>query len=373
MASDTNIKIIWDQGTAYDYLSSLHVLHFPDEFGLRGAWAAGVRSRLPADSREFLEAVVGNMNTPLAWIYSLPDPKDAATVLLALKRIPVRERLGVLKLSPVDSAEVKALLGAVTEKGNWDQDDLDQLMRLWRNAGSAHRVIPGPVKEKRAAKVLDMYADPECFGEVYLDSLDTYYQVFFSEEEKRIAPKLTQALERARAVAAEDGDTTYLEVIKSRLGVEMLDQVETVVLAPSYWCSPAHQHSGGHTEMVLLFSARPKEESLVPGEIVPEDLLLRLKAMTDPTRMRILRYLIQEQLTPAELARRLRLRAPTVTHHLHTLKASGMVEFVKKGKNEHLYYAKMDSIKETYVLLKDFLEEDVTKAVGFDFFDNELI
>ena len=111
----------------------------------------------------------------------------------------------------------------------------------------------------------------------------------------------------------------------------------------------------------------------MPGEIVPEDLLLRLKAMTDPTRMRILRYLIQEQLTPAELARRLRLRAPTVTHHLHTLKASGMVKFVKKGKNEHLYYAKMDSIKETYVLLKDFLEQDVSVVEGFDFFDNELI
>jgi DNA-binding transcriptional ArsR family regulator len=260
----------------------------------------------------------------------------------------------------------------VMEKGNWDQDDLDQLMRFWRNAGSAHQVIPGPVKEKRAAKVLDLYADPVYFGEVYLDSLNSYYQVFFSEEERRIGPKLAQALERAKLVAAEEGEDAYLKAIKSRLGVQILDQVETVVLAPSYWCSPAHQHSGGHTE-VVLFGARPKEESLVPGEIVPEDLLKRLKAMTDPTRMRILRYLIQEQLTPAELARRLRLRAPTVTHHLHTLKASGMVRFVKKGKNVHLYYAKMDSIKETYKLLNEFLEQDVTVVEGFDFFDNELI
>ncbi len=126
-------------------------------------------------------------------------------------------------------------------------------------------------------------------------------------------------------------------------------------------------------QMVMLFGARPKEESLVPGEVVPEDLMLRLKAMTDPTRMRILRYLLQEQLTPAELARRLRLRAPTVTHHLHTLKASGMVKFVKKGKNEHLYFAKMDSIRETYALLKDFLEQDVSVVESFDFLDNELL
>jgi DNA-binding transcriptional ArsR family regulator len=85
-----------------------------------------------------------------------------------------------------------------------------------------------------------------------------------------------------------------------------------------------------------------------------------------------LRYLLQEQLTPAELARRLRLRAPTVTHHLHTLKSAGMVHFVRKGKNEHLYYAKMESVKELYVMLKDFLEQDVNLVEGFDLFNNEL-
>ena len=62
MATKQPIKVFWDQGTAYDFLTSLYVLHFPDEFGLRGAWAAGVRSRLPNEAREFLEKIVGNFN-----------------------------------------------------------------------------------------------------------------------------------------------------------------------------------------------------------------------------------------------------------------------------------------------------------------------
>jgi hypothetical protein len=49
-----------------------------------------------------------------------------------------------------------------------------------------------------------------------------------------------------------------------------------------------------------------------------------------------------------------------------------MVQFAKKGKNEHLYYAKMESIKSTYTLLKDFLEQDVSIVEGFDLFDNDL-
>jgi DNA-binding transcriptional ArsR family regulator len=373
MKLNPNIKLQWDHGTAYDFLSSLYVLHFPDEFGLRGAWAAGVRSRLPNEAREFLEIVIGNFNIPLDWISSLSEPKDAATALLALKRIPHGEWLDELRLSPVDSEECLALLQQTSQSGSWNQETVEELIWTWRHASSEKRVIPGPVTEKRAAGVLELYADPGKFGRYYLDGLETYYKVFFSEEEKRILPKLEQALEKNRKLIAETGTETYLNAALEQAGITAPTGVEEIVLAPSYWCTKNFELSADSKKLVLLFGARPKEESLVPGEVVPEDLLRRLKAMTDPTRMRILRYLLQEQLTPAELARRLRLRAPTVTHHLHTLKASGMVQFVKKGKNEHLYFAKMDSIRETYALLKDFLEQDVSVVESFDFLDNDFL
>lgn len=373
MTLTPNTKIIWEHGTAYDFLTSLHVLHFPDEFGLRGAWAAGVRSRLPGEARDFLEGVVSNHNSPLEWIHGLPEPRDASTVLVSLKRLPAKERLEALRLSPLDTAECHALLADVRQAGRWQTAELDALVRLWRNAAPGSRVVPGPVSEERARKVLDLHADPESFGQRYLPALESYYQVFFSEEEKRIAPKLEQALSKAEKAAA--GETAYLQAIVEQAGLKLMpaETAAESVAAPSYWCGPVAAFNPTAKRLVILFPARSNDESLVPGEIVPEELLARLKAMTDPTRMRILRYLLQEQLTPAELARRLRLRAPTVTHHLHTLKASGMVQFVKKGKNEHLYYAKMDSIKETYVLLKDFLEQDVKVVENLGFFDSELL
>ncbi|NJN55024.1 MAG: ArsR family transcriptional regulator, partial [Anaerolineae bacterium] len=40
---------------------------------------------------------------------------------------------------------------------------------------------------------------------------------------------------------------------------------------------------------------------------------------------RILKYLSEEPLTPAELARRLRLRPPTVIHHLDALRLARLV------------------------------------------------
>ena len=46
------LKISWDMGTAYDFFASLKVLHYPAKFGVRGAWAAGVRSRLSQNDRD---------------------------------------------------------------------------------------------------------------------------------------------------------------------------------------------------------------------------------------------------------------------------------------------------------------------------------
>ena len=51
----TSPRLLWDWGTAYDLFISLEVLHEPDKFGVRGAWAAGVRARLPDEGREALE------------------------------------------------------------------------------------------------------------------------------------------------------------------------------------------------------------------------------------------------------------------------------------------------------------------------------
>jgi DNA-binding transcriptional ArsR family regulator len=363
------MEITWDIGTGYDFLASLEVLHFPDAYELRGAWAAGVRSRLPNESREFLEKVIGNFRPPLNWLYNLSEPKDAASVLLALKRIPAEERLFALRLCPVDAPEMLNLLQAVSARGSWDQDTQDEVLRLWRANWDHEELISGPVTTKRVATILNFYEDPKDFGQRYLESLQYYYEVFFSEEEKRIGNKLQHAIQKTKKLA--EGKTP--EQIVADLTDEIRESFEKFVLVPSYWHSPGSIHSCIAADTALiLFGARPPEESLVPGEIVPDDLLHRMKAMTDPTRLRILRYLLQEQLTPAELARRLRLRAPTVTHHLHTLKKAGMVHYVKKGKNEHLYYAKMESIKETYGFLKDFLEQDVNVVEGLDLFDSAL-
>jgi DNA-binding transcriptional ArsR family regulator len=366
---DAVIKIHWDKGTGYDFFASLVVLHFPAKFGLRGAWAAGVRSRLSPEEREFFESLHGLFFEPYEWVHSLPEPKDVATVLYALKQIPPAQRLFELRLSPAYEQEFNGRLHEVQERGTWREEDRDYLFSWITKLEGKGAYTP-----KKIEKLLDLYANAEEFGEAYLTAYRSYFEVFFAEEEKRIAPKLEVALENAQKLSGELTFLDLLEELSRGLKYEELPGIKEMILIPTYWLSPLVTTTiTSEGSLMMLFAARPPGESLVPGEIVPEDLLQILKALADPTRLRILRYLMQEQLTPAELSRRLRLRAPTLTHHLHILRLAGLVRFVMRGKSEHLYFARMESVKSTYVILKDFLEQDVVEVEGVDLLDRDRV
>ena len=57
------------------------------------------------------------------------------------------------------------------------------------------------------------------------------------------------------------------------------------------------------------------------------------KALADPTRRRILELLKSGDLTAGELARNFDVSKPTLSHHLTTLKAAGLVTDERHGQN----------------------------------------
>jgi DNA-binding transcriptional ArsR family regulator len=86
-----------------------------------------------------------------------------------------------------------------------------------------------------------------------------------------------------------------------------------------------------------------------------------MKAMSDPTRLRILHILSHEALIPAELARRLRLRDQTVTHHLQILRLAGLVQIdlgSGEGKYKETHATRSEAIAAAYATLQQFLEKE---------------
>jgi DNA-binding transcriptional ArsR family regulator len=150
-----------------------------------------------------------------------------------------------------------------------------------------------------------------------------------------------------------------VEHLSQGLEIQEVSEQEQVILAPSFWGTPFSFFGYPQPKCLLItFGARPADASLIPGEAVPDRLLQTLKALADPTRLRILYYLAQERLTPTELARRLRLRPPTVIHHLNALRLAGLVEITLHAEGERGYALRREALNDVLSLLVEFLTPD---------------
>lgn len=349
----TTPQLVWDIGTAYDFFVSLYTLHHPKDFAIRGAWAVGVRSRLPNAEREFLQEVTQFIHWPIDWVYdAVPAPKNGSAVLEALSDMPPAARL--LALMPLDpEEEYDQVLQEIYNTGRWDSPQETKLHTLL----SQHQQKRGEKYQKKdLAPMLNWWADAENFGHNYLKATQAYYELFFAEDELRLQSALHEALHQAQELAQHLSIPDLLEELSQGVHFEEPPQVEKLVLAPSFWGSPLLFYGRKMKErQLLLFGARPVSASIVPGDFVPDALFNGLKALADPTRLRILRYLIVEPLTPTELSRRLRLRAPTVVHHLRTLRLARLVNLTLTPDGQR-YQARRETIGELYTTLNSFLD-----------------
>ena len=356
VTKDSQPALQWDKGTAYDLFISLDVIHNPEHYALRPSWAAGVRSRLSQDSRQTFENV---LNAPcginMDWIHGLPEPKNASTAIWSVRATPVEERVKKL-ICPVSySQELEDILTDVSRKGNWDESDFEDLKQTYRQVYRSHKGKKAPGKDN-LIKILDIWADTIGYGEKYLEALEDYFSVFYAEEEKHITHFLNDGLQHAMDLSTQLSLKNLLENLTQGLQFEDIDKLKELILAPSFWSTPlAYIDTISDTKTIIVFGVRPASESLIPGETIPDALLRGLKAVSDPTRLRILHYLTQKPSTPADLSRKLRLRPPTVTHHLKALRLAGLVQHSIGSKDEGKYSTREESLEEFCHLMKSFI------------------
>jgi DNA-binding transcriptional ArsR family regulator len=345
-------QLLWDCGTEYELFTSLVVLHRPVVFGVRPAWAAGVRSRLPQGPRSFLEKSFSFLDVPLAWLYDLPQSKDAASSIEELSRLPAADRLAALQFNANTPPEMITTCRAIASKGTWDLDDREILQ------ANFHRGAEPP-----KASVLDAlcraWSDPLAFGENIVSALQTYYEVFFHEEESRLSRALQTSLQDAQHLSQELPLRKLMDELSHGIQFEEMEHLEAIILIPSEWVGPLIIYSRPDTtRMIVQFGNRQANNALAPADEVPVSLTHALKALGDPTRLLILRYLNHEPLTPNQIAERLRLRPPTVIHHLNILRLAGLVRITFLSNGERRYAARQETVADTITEINQFLKED---------------
>jgi len=345
-------RLNWDLSTAYDLFISQIAIYEPDRVGLRASWAAGVRSRLPVEDRQVLENFWQLYFLPLHFVFNAPAPKDTAAVLSYLEKMPAEKRLEALTLRYETPAEIQELFCGTTSRKKWTAAEKELISSYF---AQNHRNLTSTMLDQ----VYNNWAQREQFGHQFLHALKTFAESFFFEEEHRILPALRQGLSHAQMRAGTLPLTAMLEELSSGVRWAEVAASQKLYLAPSFWGAPfLFTEALNSSTILVIFGARPDDMALIPGDIVPDNLLRGLKALAEPTRLRILRTLAHTPQTAAHLSHILRLRPPTVTHHLLELRMAGMVHVIISSEGERFYATRFEGFESTQDLLNRFVNEE---------------
>jgi DNA-binding transcriptional ArsR family regulator len=250
------------------------------------------------------------------------------------------------------ASELIEVFKGITLRQSWSPAELEVIRTLLQRKG---KFLFKPHELPNLCNALAHAAE---FGEAFCDALKTYHEVFFAEEEQRLGAALAAGLAEAQQLSGGHDLDDLLTTLSRGVHFSDLNHMERVIVAPSYWANPLvfYRHIQPD-QALLLFGSRPEGLGVSAGESAPSHLVFVLKAVADSSRLVILRALTEGPQTPGQLARRLRLRPPTVIHHLNTLRLAGLVEITLQSETERAYTLHRAALAKTMDILSDYLGE----------------
>ncbi len=346
----------WDWGTAYDLLLSVQTILRPKQYGVPAPWAAGVRKRLSVQSQADLKTLFSQpfgvmAYTPLHLVLEMDQPKDARRFLDYVEAIPDQDFTRRLLLPLSDEG-----LDEIMDRTASGQEMSDAEVEECRHIVARLRLLPTPstVEVRRLFREM---ADSATTKRRWLSLMREYYSAFFAEEEKREKGALEKMLEDAQALSRTASLPDMIERLSNGFTISPDIDLNRLVMAPSVWCHPfVVTFQPTEREMVLVWGARPPGYKLVPGESVPDEAMLVLRALGDPTRLRLLRLIAAEPRSLQALAHDLKLSLPTVSHHIRELRVSGLIRLeVGGGGRESKYTVRWPSAQKAFDQLEEFV------------------
>lgn len=307
-----------DASVCYDFVVSLRALHNPRTFTRSRRWTSEQLERLGDEHTQAARFLFQGFDTALGYgairlVKHLPAGSGPRDLIDAVAGLPAAD-LAMLMLDDGEADEqrlaaYREVLGGGSAKAADAARAVDGLLPGW--AARCRRVLREP------AAVQDELAGV----------LGTYLDRVFAAQVDDLVVLLDEAAGAARAMLDVVPAPTVIEQLTGgyTLGEDL--DLHTVTLAPSVFAHPymsARVDPAAHEALVVYGVPSAFFDGYDPVPI-RQDLVTALKAMSDPNRLALLRMLAERPMYAAELAAQLRLGQPTVHHHVHRLRAAGLV------------------------------------------------
>jgi DNA-binding transcriptional ArsR family regulator len=282
MRIDQNLSVAVDWAPAYELvLSLICFVTFPKHhlLELGESWVSEVRQRLPDDLAPRL--MRKNATSAL-------NLKENDLLLLLVRVCPgKRDTAGFL---------------------NW----LESL-----SAGDAYEAVAPKLRDAGPRLPRDFVS----WRDRCLNVLRVWDDVYFQTVDPAILEGLAAHAEDLRT-RLDCPPQALIEEVTNGILVEPPTEPMTVTLIPQYHERPYNTDAPEQGGVIILYPA----DIVSPAEEMPAPALLRLtRALSDESRLRMLRFVADGPRTLTEVARFIGLSQPTVHHHLVQLRAAGLV------------------------------------------------
>lgn len=182
-----------------------------------------------------------------------------------------------------------------------------------------------------------LISNPDELKRRTLRLIDGFWRGVYQTEFERELPDLQRAVRRAESLAHPVVQVAFSELTGHRLPDEIaahLADVERVTFCPSAHLGSFVQYIFYQPELVLYFnpsivlgSAGPQRQRIRDknAKLPTQDALTGLKAMADPTRLKIIGMLREREHYAQEIVGKLGISQSAVSRHLSTLETANVV------------------------------------------------
>lgn len=330
----------------YDLIVSLRALFNPRTYESTRAWAVAARRRLSkeADARGVFffrghETSLGYGVTRL--VARLPAGAEPRALIEAVRALDPIE----LAMLMLDTGETADAALATFRDGLHGQASDRALAKALHGTSASW--------SKLCRRVI---GDPALAQSEFADLLDEYERTVFRDEVGHVVDAVAEAAVRAEELLGVLPTDVAIEQLTGGYTMDPNLSLSQITLAPSAFIHPfvATRFDESTGDALIVFGVRSASLERFDTAPLDPEVLQAVRSLGDPGRLRLLRLLSREPLTTTELQSRIGLSPPTVHHHLHQLRAAGLVR-QERTKGGMRYSIRRDSAADLLAQLRHLI------------------
>ncbi|MCI0394883.1 MAG: metalloregulator ArsR/SmtB family transcription factor [Chloroflexi bacterium] len=341
-----NLKVALEP--AHNALNSLMLLNRTEKLSGLSDWVTTTAASLPAGRLHTNQLVFVGFFYVVTPQRSWPSFETYLDDLAAQEPAALRDRLLAIYTEPMPD-----MPGVTADPQELLADPAFFVSYLQRRFSEVD-----PELEREAHALLN---DPPAMQDLIVSHLRRMWDDLLAAEWARVRPMLQASVEAFQQM--DYSSLTTLEAARLITNQELsgwwkssLEKTGRVILVPSAHIGPYLSKFAAGETMWLIFGARlPQGSGLQAPDLSRSELLVRLNALADDTRLRIL-VLLREQgeLCAPDIIERLGLSQSAASRHLQQLSATGYVA-ERRREGAKCYRLNPARIEETLRTIADFL------------------